>query len=87
VTLHFAARRGEQAHNDEGKPRVAHVFNVFCNGRVLLNNFDLAREARRGDVVIRRFSGLEPNAQEKLLLSFVPVEGYATVAAVEVIPQ
>jgi len=44
-------------------------------------------EARQTDVVIRKFTGLEPNAQGKLLLSFVPVEGYATVTGIEVLPQ
>jgi hypothetical protein len=37
--------------------------------------------------VVRRFSGLEPNAQGKLLLSFVPVEGYASLTGIEVLPQ
>jgi hypothetical protein len=91
LTLYFAARRGESAGSsvavNEGKPRAAHIFNVFCNGRTLLDNFNLSKEAQKGDVVIRRFSGLEPNSQGKLFLSFIPVEGYATVAAVEVIPQ
>ena len=54
---------------------------------VLLTAFDLAREAGASDVVIRRFAGLEPNAQGKLVLSFVPVEGYATVSGIEVLPQ
>jgi hypothetical protein len=30
---------------------------------------------------------MEPNAQGKLLLNFVPVEGYATVTGIEVVPQ
>ncbi len=50
-------------------------------------NFDLAKEASASDVVIHRFAGLEPNAQGKLLLSFVPVKGYATVTGIEVLPQ
>jgi hypothetical protein len=91
VTLHFTARRGDStgpsAALDETLPGTRHVFNVFCNGRALLENFDLAREARKADVVIRKFTGLEPNAQGKMLLNFIPVEGYATVAALEVIPQ
>jgi hypothetical protein len=37
--------------------------------------------------VVRRFAGLEPNAQGKLLLSFVPVVGYATVSGIEVVAQ
>jgi hypothetical protein len=87
VVLHFAVRRngGEQATSAEGAP--AHIFNLFCNGKALLQNFNLPREARQGDVVVRKFPGLEPNAQGKLLLSFVPVEGYATVTGIEALPQ
>jgi len=91
VTLYFAARHGNwdepSADAFEGKPKVAHVFNVFCNGQVLITAFDLAEEARASDVVIRKFVGLEPNAQGKLILSFVPVHGYATVSGIEVLPQ
>jgi hypothetical protein len=91
LSLYFAARHGdwdEPASDDlEGKPRVAHVFNVFCNGRALLTGFDLAREAKGSDVVIRRFADLVPNAQGKLMLSFIPVQGYATVTGIEVLPE
>jgi hypothetical protein len=66
---------------------VAHIFDVFCNGSALVKNFNLAQEAGQADVVIRKFTGLAPNAQGKLLLSFVPVEGYATVTGIEVLPQ
>ena len=88
VALHFAARHGDwPSPTSEGKTAVAHIFNVFCNGKVLLENFDLAKEARQTDVVIRKATGLEPNAQGKLFLSFVPVDGYATVTGIEVVPQ
>jgi hypothetical protein len=91
VTLYFAARHGDwdqsSSPSDESKIAVPHVFNVFCNGNVLLKNFDLAKEARQTDVVLRKFTGLEPNAQGKLLLNFVPVDGYATVTGIEVLPK
>ncbi len=88
LALHFAARRGDwPAPVQDGKTAIAHIFNVFCNGKVLLQNFDLAKEAHQADIVIRRATGLEPNAQGKLFLSFVPVEGYATVTGIEVLPQ
>jgi len=91
VTFYFAARRGAWdepfSAASESKPSVAHVFDVFCNGRALLSNFDLAKEARNSDVVIRRFTDMEPSAQGKLLLRFVPVSGYATVTGIEVLPE
>jgi hypothetical protein len=89
VVLHFAARQGDwdQSSSDTNKAAVAHIFNLFCNGMALLKNFNLAQEARQTDVVTRKFTGLEPNSQGKLILSFVPVEGYATVTGIEVLPQ
>jgi hypothetical protein len=91
LTLYFTARHGGWNEPATGvmkdRPAVAHKFSVFCNGKVLLNEFDLPKEAGATDVVVRRFTGLEPNAQGKLLLSFVPVRGYATVTGIEVLPQ
>jgi hypothetical protein len=91
VFLHFAVRHGdwEQPSSSSGEERtpVAHIFDVFCNGNALLKSFNPAKEARQTDVVIRKFTDLKPNAQGKLLLSFVPVEGYATVTGIEVLPQ
>ena len=91
VTLHFAVRHHDwdQPSPPPGEKRtpVAHTFDVFCNGNALLRGFNPVAEAHQSDVVIRKFTGLEPNAQGKLLLSFVPVEGYATVTGIEVLPQ
>ncbi len=85
LTLLFAVHRSPA--DQAAKPAVARVFNVFCNGKSLLQNFDLLKEARENDVLSRRITGLEPNAQGKLLLSFVPVEGYASVTGIEVLSQ
>jgi hypothetical protein len=90
VILYFAARRsspGEPAPEGTNAGHVSHVFNVFCNGKTLLENFDLGKEAGEKDGVVRRFSGLEPNAQRQLVLSFVPVLGYATISGIEVLPE
>jgi len=91
VTLYFAVRHADwdqsSSPSDDHRAVVAHIFDVFCNGNALMKNFDLPKEARQTDVVQRRFTGLVPNAQGKLLLNFVPVEGYATVTGIEVIPQ
>jgi hypothetical protein len=87
VTLHFAAHHGDSPSPSSSGASTAHIFDVYCNGKVLLKAFDLERETRSSDVVVRRATGLEPNAQGKLVLSFVPVEGYATVTGIEVVPQ
>jgi hypothetical protein len=91
LTLFFAARHGDWNQplpaNLEGRPAPAHIFNVFCNGKALLSNFDLPQQTGAAEVAVRRFTGLEPNAQGKLLLNFVPVRGYATVTGIEVLPE
>lgn len=64
------------------------VFDVFCNGVALLRNFDvLAGAGGQYRAVDKTFTGLSPNAQGKLVLSFVPVVNYAIVNAIEVAPE
>ena len=60
------------------------VFDLYCNGRTLLRRFDLIKEAGPLRAVERTFHGLEPSAQGKLLLTFVPVTNYPLVNAIEV---
>ena len=89
VWLHFSARHGDGGSSPlaPGGGSLVRTFNVFCNGQAILENFNLPHESRQTDVVIRKFTGVEPNAQGKILLSFVPVEGYASVTGIEVLPQ
>lgn len=91
LMLHFAARDGKpgeaRSQAEDAGDREPRVFNVFCNGKTLLENFDLSREAGKNDVVMRRFAGIEPNAQGKIVLAFVPVKGYATVSGIEVLAE
>jgi len=88
IVLYFAARRRapDQELPAAGEP-TDRVFDVDCNGKAILENFNLSREAQRSDVVIRKATGLLPNAQGKLLLSFVPVRGYASLTGIEVLPE
>lgn len=61
------------------------VFDVYCNGVALMRNFDIFKEAGgEGRPIDRSFSGIRPNAQGKILLSFVPVVGMACVNGIEV---
>ncbi len=90
LRLHFAARhRGwnQPPSGEEAAFPVEHLFSVFCNGRAILENFNLPQEAHHADVIVRTISGLEPNAQGKFLLSFVPVKGYASITGIEVLPE
>jgi len=91
VSLLFAVRHGDwdqpSSPSGEMRAQIAHIFDVFCNGNALLKSFNPAKEARQTDVIIRKFTDLKPNAQGKLLLNFVPVDGYATVTGIEVLPQ
>jgi hypothetical protein len=64
------------------------VFDVFANGVALLRNFDLFQAAGGANRALEKvFHGLEPNAQGKIVLSFVPVRNYASVNAIEVAPE
>ncbi len=63
------------------------VFDIYCNGKALLQNFDVIKDARgENRAVDRVFPDLKANAQSKLLLSFVPSSGkiWAFVNAIEV---
>ena len=61
------------------------VFDVYCNGRTLWRDLDVFREVGAQHPLVESASGLEPNAQGKILLSFVPVKNYAMVSAIEVL--
>ena len=64
------------------------VFDVYMNGAALLRNFDIYKEAGGEDRPLDKvFHSLEPNAQGKLVFSFVPVKNYACVNAIEVLDE
>ncbi len=80
VSLHFSETHCGQA----GK----RIFNVVSEGSTLLRNFDILREAGGpASGLTRTFRGLSPNAQGKIVLSFLPVVDFAAVAAIEVLDQ
>jgi len=60
---------------------------VFCNRKLILRDLNILEQAGEDRPLVRQVSGLEPNAQGKLVLEFVPVHYYATVTAIEVVPQ
>jgi len=62
------------------------VFDVSCNGSLLLKNFDIFREAGNGPLV-KSFAHIEPTAQGKIELYFTPGVNYPSISAIEVIPE
>lgn len=89
VILHFAERYfGPTNVIPRGKGPGSRVFNVFCNGLALLKNFDIFQAAGGQDrAIVKKFTGLTPNPQGKLLLEFQPVVNYALINAIEVIDE
>jgi len=64
------------------------VFDVTCNGVMLLQDFDINQAASGAfQPVVREFHGLRPNGQGKLLLSFSPRVNYAEIRAIEVLDE
>jgi hypothetical protein len=59
------------------------VFDVLCNGAALTRNLDIVEAAGSGRALVKTYHGLRPNAQGKLIVSFVPNVNYASVDAVE----
>jgi hypothetical protein len=61
------------------------VFDVHCNGVMLLRDFDIVREAGgEGRPLDRVFPGIKPNNQGKILLTFVPNVGMACINGIEI---
>ena len=85
VTLKFC-----EGHYGRGNTGVgglgSRVFNVFCNGIALLRDFDIFKQAgREGRPVDQTFSGIQPNAQGKIVLNFIPIKGMACVNGLEIV--
>ncbi len=89
VTFKFAETYfGTGPTNPPGPGPGLRLFDVYCNGQTLLKDFDIFTEAGGANRAMDKvFHGLKPNAQGKLVLSFVPVKNYACVNAIEVVPE
>ena len=61
------------------------VFDVACNGEVLLKNFDILAQGNSARVV-KEFDNIQASAGGRIELSFTPVLNYAVINAIEVPP-
>lgn len=86
LILHFAERYfGQNAPGGGGVG--SRVFRVLCNGQVLLNNFDIYKQAGSFHALTETFRGLKSSPQGKLNITFQPIVNNATVSAIEVLDE
>jgi hypothetical protein len=86
LTLYFSEKYwGSDVSNRGGVG--SRVFDILCNGVALTRNLDILKAAGSGRALVETYRGLRPNAQGKLVVSFVPDVNYASVDAVEVEEQ
>jgi hypothetical protein len=62
------------------------IFDVSCNGQMLLKNFDIYGEAGSAPL-IKTFPHLSPTPQGKIELYFTPSVNYPSVSAIELIQE
>ena len=62
------------------------VFDVSCNGAILMKNFDIMAEGGSNPVV-KTFDNVEANPRGRIELSFMPVVNYPLLNAIEVVPE
>jgi hypothetical protein len=64
------------------------VFDVYFNGTTLLRNFDILKEAGGANrALTETFHHLAPDASGKLDFTFIPVQNYACINAIEIKPE
>jgi hypothetical protein len=62
------------------------IFDVSCNGVLLLKNFDILAEGDSKPVV-KTFDHLQASADGKVEIYFMPVVNYPVVSALELVPE
>ena len=87
ATLHFT--EAFFGPGNQGRGGVdSRLFDVYCNGAVLLRNFDIFKEAGgENRALAKTFHGIVPNDQGKIFFNFVPVRNYPRINAIEVSPE
>jgi Malectin domain len=87
VVFHFSEPYFGPANYGQGGVS-SRVFDVYCNGVVLLKDFDIYKEAGGSSRALRKeIHGLRPNALGKLVFTFQPIRNYPCINAIEVFPE
>jgi hypothetical protein len=85
VTLFFSEPWFGKRNLVSGGPG-SRIFDVSCNGSMILKNFDIMAEGGSNPVV-KKFDNIPATAQGKIELSFMPVVNYPEVNAIEVFAE
>jgi hypothetical protein len=85
VRLYFQEPWFGKENNGIGGPG-SRVFDVWCNGAVLLKDFDILSEGGTKPVV-KTFDNVQATAQGKIELTFSPIVNYSLINAIEVLPE
>jgi hypothetical protein len=62
------------------------IFDVACNGVLLMKNFDILADGNTKPIV-KTFDNVEASAGGKIELYFMPVVNYPVVNAIEILPE
>ena len=85
VTLYFSEPFFGEHNLVSGGPG-SRIFDVSCNGNMILKNFDILAEGGTNPVV-KTFDNIQASTRGKIELSFIPVVNYPEINAIEVIPE
>ncbi len=86
ATLYFWEYWWGKGHPGEGGVG-SRRFDVYCNFKPLLTDFDILRDSGPEQAVKRTFHGLTPNSQGKLVFAFDPKFNYALLNAIEILDE
>jgi len=62
------------------------VFDVSCDGVMLLKGFDIFREAG-AEPLVKTFNHIEPTGQGKIEIYFTPAVNYPSISGIEIVPE
>jgi hypothetical protein len=85
VRLYFREPWFGQDNGPAGGPG-SRVFNVSCNGEMVLRNFDILAEGN-GAPLVKTLDHVTASTDGTIELSFLPVSNYPVVNAIEVEPE
>lgn len=85
VALYFSEPWFGKQNSGTGGPG-SRVFDVSCNGSMILKNFDIMAEGGANPVV-KTFDNVQATAQGRIELSFIPDVNYPLVNAIEVLAE